>query len=98
MALFDYTNEEIKAEAEAWFNCHTGNYARCMLERTEENIYKAWVVFADLALGIHFEDGTKENVQTFKDLFRASSEELNITIKQLSEGMREFDEILELVY
>lgn len=95
---WDYTNEEIKTEAEAWFNCHTGNYARCMLERTEENIYRAWVVFADLALGIHFEDGTKENIKTFKDLFRDSSKELNISVQQLSEGMREFDEILDLVY
>ena len=94
----DYTNEEIKTEAEAWFNCHTGNYARCMLERTEENIYRAWVVFADLALGIHFEDGTKENIKTFKNLFRDSSKQLNISVQQLSEGMREFDEILELVY
>ena len=94
----DYTNEEIKIEAKAWFKSYAGNYARCLLERTEENIYRAWVVFADLALGIHFEDGTKENIKTFKDLFRDSSKELNISIEELSEGMKEFDEILELIY
>lgn len=94
----DYTNEEIKTEAKVWFESYAGNYARCLLERTEENIYRAWVVFADLALGIHFEDGTKGNIKTFKDLFRDSSQQLNISVQQLSEGMREFDEILDLVY
>ena len=95
---WDYTNEEIKSEAEAWFNCHTGNYARCFLERTEENIYKAWVVFADLALGIHFEDVTEENIETFEQLFMNSSKQLNVSMQQVAEGMQEFDEILELVY
>jgi|TARA_Y100000289_G_C3844999_1_gene110508 hypothetical protein len=93
-----YTKEEMLSEAKVWFNCHTGNFARYFLERTKENAYKAWVVFCDLALGIHFEDATSEDVEAFIDLFMNSSKELNVSIDQVAEGMREFDEILELIY
>jgi len=95
---WDYTNEEIKTEAEAWFKSYAGNFARFFLDRTAENAYKTWVVFADLALGIHFEDGTDENIETFEQLFLNSSKDLNVSIHEVAEGMKEYDEILELVY
>jgi CO dehydrogenase nickel-insertion accessory protein CooC1 len=94
----DYSNQEILSEAKVWFDCYTGNFARCFLDRDRENAYKAWVVFADLALGIHFEDGTKENVDTFINAFMNSSKDLNVSMQQVSEGLKEFDEILELIY
>ncbi len=93
-----YSTEEMLSEAKVWFNCYTGNYARFFLDRTRENAYKAWVVFCDLALGIHFEDATSEEVAAFIDLFMSSSKELNVSIDEVSEGMKEFDEILELIY
>ena len=93
-----FTTEEILSEAQTWFNCYTGNFARYFLERTRENAYKAWVVFADLALGIHFEDATTEEVDVFIDAFMSSSKELNVSMEEVSEGMKEFDEILELIY
>ena len=93
-----FTTEEMLSEAKVWFNCYTGNFARYFLDRTRDNAYKAWVVFADLGLGIHFEDATTEEVEAFINLFMNSSKELNVSIKEASEGMKEFDEILELVY
>ena len=93
-----YSTEEMLSEAKVWFNCYTGNFARYFLDRTRENAYKAWVVFADLALGIHFEDATTEEVDAFIDLFLNSSKELNVSIEEVAEGMKEFDEILELIY
>lgn len=93
-----YSTEEMLSEAKVWFNCYTGNFARCFLDRTRENAYKAWVVFADLALSMHFEDATTEEVDAFIDLFMSSSRELNISVPEVSEGLREFDEILELIY
>ena len=93
-----YSTEEMLTEAQNWFNCYTGNFARCFLDRNRENAYKAWVVFADLALGMHFEDATTEEVDAFIDLFMSSSRELNISVPEVSEGLKEFDEILELIY
>lgn len=93
-----YSKEEMLSEAQNWFNCYTGNFARFFLDRTRENAYKAWVVFADLALGIHFEDATSEEVDAFIDAFMSSSKELNVSMEEVAEGMKEFDEILELIY
>ena len=93
-----YSTEEMLSEAQTWFNYYTGNFARYFLERTRENAYKAWVVFADLALGIHFEDATSKEVDAFIDAFMSSSKELNVSIEEVAEGMKEFDEILELIY
>ena len=93
-----YSTEEMLEEAKVWFNCYTGNFARYFLERSKKSAYKAWVVFADLALGIHFEDATSEEVDAFIDLFLSSSKELNVSMEEVSEGMKEFDEILELIY
>ena len=93
-----YSTEEMLSEAQTWFNCYTGNFARYFLERTRENAYKALVVFADLALGIHFEDATSKEVDAFIDAFMSSSKELNVSIEEVAEGMKEFDEILELIY
>ena len=93
-----FTTEEMLTEAQNWFNCYTGNFARYFLDRTEENAYKAWVVFADLALGIPFEDATSEEVDLFINAFMNSSKELNVSIEEVAEGMKEFDEILESIY
>ena len=93
-----HSTEEMLSEAKVWFNCYTGNFARFFLERTRENAYKAWVVFCELALGIHFEDATEEEVDAFIDLFLSSSKKLNVSFEEVAEGMREFDEILELIY
>ena len=93
-----YSTEEMLIEAKTWFNCYTGNFARYFLERTRENAYKAWVVFADLSLVSLFEDATAEEVDAFINLFLNSSKELNVSIEEVAEGMKEFDEILELIY
>ena len=93
----DFTRSELLSEAACWFNSHAGTYAR-LLERTEENIEKAFYVFSDLGLGVHPEDVTDSNRHAFEYAFKSSSYLSTLTPKQLVEGGEEFKEILELIY
>ena len=93
----NFTREETLSEATCWFNTHAGTYAR-LLERTEDNIEKAFWVFADLGLGCHPEDVEKANYQVFVNAFKSSSIVSAISPKQLVEGAEEFNEIVELIY
>ena len=69
----DFTREELLSEAAVWLNSHAGTYAR-LLERTEENINKAFWVFSDLGLGCHPEDVSDSNRHAFEyALFLGSS-------------------------
>ena len=95
--MYDYTKEETLSEATCWFNTHAGTYAR-LLERTPQNINKAFWVFCDLMLGVHPEDVDKANYQVFKNAFKSSSTVSAISPKQLVEGAEEFNEIVELIY
>ena len=95
--MFDYSKEEVFTEATNWFNTYAGTYAR-LLERTPQNINKAFWVFCDLMLGEHPEDVSKENYHVFKSAFESSSYLSTLTAKQLVEGGEEFKEILELIY
>ena len=61
----DFTRSELLSEAACWFNSHAGTYAR-LLERTEENIEKAFWVFSDLGLGVHTEYVTDSTRQAFE--------------------------------
>ena len=93
----DFTRSELLSEAAVWFNSHAGTYAR-LLERTEENIEKAFWVFSDLGLGCHPEDVTDSNRHAFKYALKSASYVSDLTPKQLVEGGEEFKEILELIY
>ena len=95
--MFDYSKEEIFIEASNWFSTYAGTYAR-LLERTPQNINKAFWVFCDLMLGVHPEDVDSANYQVFKNAFKASSTVSAISAKQLVEGAEEFNEIVELIY
>ena len=95
--MFDYSKEEIFTEATNWFSTYAGTYAR-LLERTPQNINKAFWVFCDLMLGVHPEDVNKANYQVFKNAFKSSSTVSAISPKQLVEGAEEFNEIVELIY
>ena len=93
----DFTKEEIFTESVNWFSTHAGTYAR-LLERTEENINKAFWVFSDLMLGQHPEDVSNDNMHVFKSALKSSSYLSTISPKQLVEGAEEFNEIIELIY
>ena len=93
----DFTREELLSEAAVWFNSYAGTYAR-LLERTEENINKAFWVFADLGLGVHPEDVTDSNRHAFEYALKSASYVSDLTPKQLVEGAEEFNEIVELIY
>ena len=93
----DFTRSELLSEAAVWFNSYAGTYAR-LLERTEENINKAFWVFADLGLGVHPADVTASNRHAFEYALRSSSTVSAISPKQLVEGAEEFNEIVELIY
>ena len=93
----DFTREELLTEAHNWFSTYAGTYAR-LLDRTEENIEKAFWVFSDLMLGQHPEDVTEDNYYAFINAFKSSTYLSSITPKQLVEGGQEFQEIIELIY
>mgnify|MGYP003114259140 CR=1 FL=1 len=95
--MFDYSKEEVFTEASNWFSTYAGTYAR-LLERTEENINKAFWVFCELMLGQHPEDVSDENIYVFENAFKSSSYVSDITPKQLVAGAVEFNEIIELIY
>ena len=95
--LFDYSKEEFFQESVNWFSTYAGTYAR-LLERTPQNINKAFWVFSDLGLGCHPEDVTDSNRHAFEYALKSSSTVSAITPKQLVEGAEEFNEILELIY
>ena len=93
----DFTREELLTEAHNWFSTYAGTYAR-LLDRTEENIEKAFWVFSDLMLGQHPEDVTEENYYAFINAFKSSTYLSTITPKELVQGAEEFQEIIELIY
>ena len=95
--MHDFTRSELLSEATAWFNSYAGTYAR-LLERTEENIDKAFWVFADLGLGCHPEDVTNSNRLAFEYALKSASYVSDLSPKQLVEGGQEFNEIIELIY
>ena len=95
--MFDYSQEEVFTESHNWFSTHAGTYAR-LLERTEENIDKAFWVFCDLMLGEHPEDVSNDNRHVFINAFKSSTYLSTLTPKQLVEGSTEFQEIIELIY
>ena len=93
----DFTRSELLSEAACWFNSHAGTYAR-LLERTEENINKAFWVFSDLGLGVHPEDVSDSNRHAFMYALKSASYVSDLTPKQLVEGSEEFNEIVNLIY
>ena len=95
--MFDYSKEEFFQESINWFSTYAGTYAR-LLERTPQNINKAFWVFCDLMLGEHPEDVSKQNYHVFKSAFKSSSYVSDLTPKQLVEGAEEFNEIVALIY
>tara|TARA_B100000674_G_C37881214_1_gene934404 strand:+ start:944 stop:1228 length:285 start_codon:yes stop_codon:yes gene_type:complete len=93
----DFTREELLNEAHNWFSTHAGTYAR-LLDRTEENLEKAFYVFCDLGLFAHPDDVSCDNYHAFLHAFKSSSYLSDLTPKQLVEGGEEFKEILDLIY
>ena len=93
----DFTRQELLTEAHNWFSTYAGTYAR-LLDRTEENINKAFWVFCDLAFIGHPEDVSEDNYHAFTYAFKSSSYVSDLTPKQLVEGGEEFKGILELIY
>ena len=93
----DFTRQELLTEAHNWFTTYAGTYAR-LLDRTEENIEKAFWVFCDLMLIGHPEDVSDDNYHAFTHAFKSSSYVSDLTPKQLVRGGEEFKEIIELIY
>ena len=90
-----FTPAEIQDQASLWFMTHAGTYAR-LLKRTKAEGKRAFVVFADLMLGVDYRDVKgKANKDAFINAFMSSSTVSAISQKQLVAGSVEYQEIIE---
>ena len=90
-----FTPAEIQDQASLWFMTHAGTYAR-LLKRTKAEGKRAFVVFADLMLGVDYRHVKgRANKDAFINAFMSSSTVSEITPKQLVEGSVEYKELLD---
>ena len=90
-----FTPSEIQNQASLWFMTHAGTYAR-LLNRTKAEGKRAFVVFADLMLGVDYRDVKgKTNKDAFINAFMSSSTESAITPQQLVAGSVEYKELVD---
>ena len=90
-----FTPAKIQNQASLWFMTHAGTYAR-LLKRTKAEGKRAFVVFADLMLGVDYRDVKgKANKDAFINAFMSSSTVSAITPKQLVEGSVEYKDLLD---
>ena len=89
-----FTPSEIQEQASLWFMTHAGTYSR-LLKRTKAEGKRAFVVFADLMLGIDYRDVKgKANKDAFINAFMSSSTVSAITPKQLVDGSVEYNSLV----
>jgi hypothetical protein len=89
-----FTPSEIQEQASLWFMTHAGTYAR-LLKRTKAEGKRAFVVFADLMLGVDYKDVKgKANKDAFINAFMSSSTVSAITPKQLVDGSVEYNSLV----
>ena len=87
-----FTPAEIQDQASLWFMTHAGTYAR-LLKRTKAEGKRAFVVFADLMLGVDYRDVKgRANKDAFINAFMSSSTVSNITPQQLVSGSVEYND------
>ena len=90
-----FTPDEIKDQAQLWFDTYAGTYAR-LLKRTKAEANRAFVVFCDLMLGVDYRDVKgKANKDAFINAFMSSSTVSAITPQQLVEGSVEYKELVD---
>jgi len=89
-----FTPSEIQEQASLWFMTHAGTYSR-LLKRTKAEGKRAFVVFADLMLGVDYRDVKgKANKDAFINAFMSSSTVSAITPKQLVDGSVEYNSLV----
>ena len=89
-----FTPDEIKDQAQLWFDTYAGTYAR-LLKRTKAEANRAFVVFCDLMLGVDYRDVKGQNKIAFIDSFMTSSINSRITPQQLVAGSVEYKELVD---
>ena len=89
-----FTPNEIRDQAQLWFETHAGTYSR-LLKRTKAEGKRAFVVFCDLMLGVDYRDIKGQNKVAFIDSFMTSSINSRITAQQLVAGSVEYKELVE---
>ena len=87
-----FTPQQIVEDATTWFMSYSGTYAR-LLKRTKAEGKRAFVVFADLMLGVDYRDvNGRANKDAFINAFMSSSTVSNITPQQLVSGSVEYND------
>ena len=95
MTTETFTPDEIKDQAQLWFDTYAGTYAR-LLKRTKAEGKRAFVVFSDLMLGVDYRDVKgKANKDAFINAFMSSSTVSNISQKELVSGSVEYKELVD---
>ena len=89
-----YTPNEIRDQAQLWFETRAGTYSR-FLKRTKAEGKRAFVVFCDLMLGVDYRDIKGQNKVAFIDSFMTSSINSRITAQQLVAGSVEYKELVD---
>ena len=89
-----FTPNEIRDQAQLWFDTHAGTYSR-LLKRTKAEGKRAFVVFCDLMLGVDYRDIKGQNKVAFIDSFMTSSINSRITAQQLVAGSVEYKELVD---
>jgi len=90
-----FTPNEIQEQASLWFMTHAGTYSR-LLKRTKAEGKRAFVVFADLMLGVDYRDVKgRANKDAFINAFMASSTVSSISAKELVNGSVEYKELVD---
>lgn len=89
-----FTPNEIRDQAQLWFETHAGTYSR-LLKRTKAEGKRAFVVFCDLMLGVDYRDIKGQNKVAFIDSFMTSSINSRITAQQLVAGSVEYKELVD---
>ena len=95
MTTETFTPDEIRDQAQLWFETHAGTYSR-LLKRTKAEGKRAFVVFSDLMLGVDYRDVKgKANKDAFINAFMSSSTVSAITPQQLIAGSVEYKELVD---
>ena len=89
-----FTPDEIKDQAQLWFDTYAGTYAR-LLKRTKAEANRAFVVFCDLMLGVDYRDVKGQNKKVFIESFMNSNQMTRVSRKSVVDGSVEYRELVD---
>ena len=93
MTTETFTPDEIKDQAQLWFDTYAGTYAR-LLKRTKAEANRAFVVFCDLMLGVDYRD-VKGQTKSFYESFMNSNQMTRVSHKSVVDGSVEYRELVD---